>query len=167
MPPRSLPAMATMLVPCTAHIQPVPPSIASSEKSGNFIPLSNESFAPDDSSRSMVSSCKGALRSCEGREEQQGQTETDALCQATIMHTGAITLSGTGTAITQPSRRRAIALPQNLNISWQPTFCCCAVYLVHPDGAIICTNTESAGDGGGTSAAICTFTSGRQLKNNY
>jgi hypothetical protein len=52
-------------------------------------------------------------------------------------------------------------------ISWQPTFCCCAVYLVHPDGAIICTNTESAGDGAGTSAAIGTFTSGRQLKNDY
>ena len=58
-------------------------------------------------------------------EEQQGQTETDSLCQATIMHTGAITLSGTGTAITQPSRRRAIALPQNLNISWQVLLLCC------------------------------------------
>jgi hypothetical protein len=38
--------------------------------------------------------------------------------------------------------------------------------LLLPEGAIICENTASAGDGGGKSAAICTFTSGKQLIQN-
>ena len=37
------------------------------------------------------------------------------------------------------------------------------IYLVQPEGAIICANTASPREGGGTSAAISTLTSGRHL----
>ena len=40
-------------------------------------------------------------------------------------------------------------------------------YLVQPEGAIICENTASPGEGGGTSAAIFTLTSGRQLNPHH